>query len=83
MQSSDGNWRVKAATEIADFNAALNTSLSDEEYDTIGGLVVKAAGQLPKRGDRLTIGNLEFTVLRADSRRLHSLLVERKPEERG
>ena len=79
MQSSDGNWRVKAATEIADFNAALNTSLSDEEYDTIGGLVIKAAGQLPKRGDRLTIGNLEFTVLRADSRRLHSLLVERKP----
>ncbi len=79
IQSSDGNWRVKAATEIADFNAALNTSLSDEEYDTIGGLVIKAAGQLPKRGDRLTIGNLDFTVLRADSRRLHSLLVERKP----
>ena len=79
IQSSDGNWRVKAVTEIADFNAALNTSLSDEEYDTIGGLVIKAAGQLPKRGDRLTIGNLEFTVLRADSRRLHSLLVERKP----
>ena len=79
IQSSDGNWRVKAVTEIADFNAALNTSLSDEEYDTIGGLVIKAAGQLPKRGDRLTIGNLDFTVLRADSRRLHSLLVERKP----
>ncbi len=81
IQSSDGNWRVKAATEIADFNAALNTSLSDEEYDTIGGLVIKAAGQLPKRGDRLAIGNLEFTVLRADSRRLHSLLVERMPAE--
>ncbi len=74
-----GNWRVKAATEIADFNEALGTSFSDEEYDTIGGLVLKAAGQLPKRGDRIVIGGLAFTVLRADSRRLHSMLVERKP----
>ena len=74
-----GNWRVKAATEIADFNQALGTSFSGEEYDTVGGLVLKAAGQLPKRGDHIAIGGLTFTVLRADSRRLHSLLVERKP----
>jgi len=73
-----GNWRVKAATEIDGFNEALGTSFSDEEYDTIGGLVLKAAGQLPKRGDRIVIGDCTFTVLRADSRRLYSLLVERK-----
>jgi magnesium and cobalt transporter len=80
-----GNWRVKAATEIADFNEELGTDFSDEECDTIGGLVLKAAGQLPKRGDRIAIGDLDFTVLRADSRRLYSLLVERKPsrEEAG
>ena len=77
-----GNWRVKAVTEIEDFNAALGTDFSDEEFDTIGGLVLKAAGQLPKRGDSIPIGDFMFTVLRADSRRLHSLLVERKPEER-
>ncbi len=76
---ADG-WRVKASTEVEDFNAALGTEFSDEEYDTIGGLVVKAAGQLPKRGDSLTIGDLTFTVLRADSRRLHSVLVKRNPE---
>ncbi len=76
-----GNWRVKAATEIADFNEALGTDFSDEECDTVGGLVLKAAGQLPKRGDSIPIGDFMFTVLRADSRRLHSLLVERKPEE--
>ena len=81
IQDSDGNWRVKAATEIEDFNAALGTSFSDEEYDTIGGLVLKASGQLPKRGDCFVIGDFVFTVLRADSRRLHSLLVERKPVE--
>jgi magnesium and cobalt transporter len=78
IPDSKGKWRVKADTEIEDFNEALGTELSDEEYDTIGGLVLKSAGQLPKRGDHIHIDELTFTVLRADSRRLHSLLVERK-----
>ncbi len=73
-----GHYRVKADTEIDDFNEALGTEFSDEEYDTVGGLVLKTAGQLPKRGDRVLIDGLTFTVLRADSRRLHSLLVEQK-----
>jgi len=73
-----GHYRVKADTEIADFNEALGTELSDEEYDTVGGLVLKAAGQLPKRGDHIQIGELMFTVLRVDSRRLYSMLVEQK-----
>ena len=72
-----GKYRVKADTEIADFNAVLDTDFSDEDCDTIGGLVLKAAGQLPKCGDHLHIGTLTFTVLRADSRRLYTLLVER------
>ena len=71
-----GSWRVKAATEIADFNEALGTDFDDDEYDTVGGLVLKAAGQLPKRGDRITVADLVFTILRADSRRLYSLQVE-------
>ena len=73
-----GHYRVKADTEIADFNAALGAEFSDEEYDTVGGLVLQVAGQLPKRGDRIQLGEFTFTVLRADSRRLYSLLVERK-----
>jgi len=73
-----GQYRVKADTEIADFNEALGTEFSDEECDTVGGLVLKAAGQLPRRGDRVHIGVLTFTVLRVDSRRLYSLLVERR-----
>jgi len=76
-----GSWRIKAATEIADFNAALGSDYSDEEYDTVGGLVLKAAGQLSKRGERLSIGDMIFTVLRVDSRRLYSLMVERNVEE--
>jgi magnesium and cobalt transporter len=72
-------WRVKADTEIAAFNEAMDTEFSDEECDTVGGLVLQAAGQLPKRDDHIRIADMNFTVLRADSRRLYSLLVERKP----
>ena len=73
-----GAYRIKADTEIADFNEVLGTEFSDEDCDTVGGLVLKAAGQLPKRGDHVQIGELAFTVLRADSRRLYSLLVTRE-----
>ncbi|MDH4286072.1 MAG: CBS domain-containing protein [Gallionella sp.] len=78
IEDGAGRYRVKADTEIEDFNAAFGTDFSDEEYDTVGGLVLQVAGQLPKRGDRIQLGDFTFIVLRADSRRLHSLLVERK-----
>jgi magnesium and cobalt transporter len=78
IADASGHYRIKADTVIADFNAALGTEFSDEECDTVGGLVLKAAGQLPKRGDHIQIDTLMFTVLRADSRRLYSMLVERK-----
>jgi magnesium and cobalt transporter len=83
IRQDDAHWRVKADTEIADFNEELGTDFSDEDYDTIGGLVLKAAGQLPKRNERIQIGEWQFTVLRADSRRLYSLLVERSLIESG
>jgi len=76
IADASGQYRVKADTEIPDFNEILGTEFSDEEYDTVGGLVLKAAGRLPKRGDHIDIGGLSFTVLRADSRRLYSLLVK-------
>jgi len=76
-----GHWRVKAATEIEDFNTTLETEFSDEEVDTVGGLVLKATGRLPKRGERIEIDGMIFTVLRVDSRRLYALMVERKALE--
>jgi magnesium and cobalt transporter len=78
---ADGHWRVKADTEIADFNEVLDTEFSDEDCDTVGGLVLQAAGQLPKRGDLVQVGDLSFTILRVDSRRLYSLLVKREKTE--
>jgi len=77
IRQDDAHWRVKADTEIEDLNEVLGTDFSDEDYDTVGGLVLKIAGQLPKRGECFQIGEWQFTVLRADSRRLHSLLAER------
>lgn len=74
------SFRVKAQTEISDFNLALGSSFSDEAFDTVGGLVTHAFGRLPKRGEKITIDGLEFQVLRADSRRLHTLLVRRLPQ---
>ena len=77
LREKGGRWRVKAQTDLADFNQMLGTSFSDEEHATVGGLVISRFGRLPKRGESVTIDPLRFQVLRADSRRLHTLLVER------
>jgi magnesium and cobalt transporter len=80
IRDRQGQYRVKAQTEIADFNAAFGTEFSDEDFDTVGGLVLAHLGRLPKRGEQFRIGNLNVKVLRADSRRLHSLLIEKVKE---
>jgi len=81
IRDAEGRYRVKALTEIADFNEAFGTEFSDEEFSTIGGLVVSKLGHLPKRGEVIAFNNLQFTALRADSRRLHALLVIKTPTE--
>ncbi len=77
IPEGNGRWRVKARTEIGDFNEHFGSSFSDEEFDTVGGLVVKSFGRLPKRGEATTLAGFRFRVVRADSRRLHTLQVER------
>jgi magnesium and cobalt transporter len=77
-----GRYRVKAVTEIADFNRHFGTQFSDEAHDTVGGLVLGRFGRLPKRGESIIIDGFTFQVLRADSRKVHSLLVDKpKPKE--
>jgi magnesium and cobalt transporter len=86
IPEANGKFRVKAQTEIADFNEQFGTTLPDDEFDTVGGLVLRAFGRLPKRGETTTMEGLRFRVLRADSRRLHTLQVERlapPPAEAG
>jgi len=72
---SDTDFFVKAQTPIEDFNGFFNTYLSDDEYDTIGGLVLNAFGHLPSRNDVIQFNGYEFTVINADQRRLISLRV--------
>ena len=84
IPESSGRYRVKAQTEIAAFNEKFGSDLSDEEFDTVGGLVLKAFGRLPKRGETTTIDRFRFRVVRADSRRVYTLQVEKlspPPEE--
>ncbi|WP_274571516.1 HlyC/CorC family transporter [Neisseria leonii] len=74
-------WRINAVTEIGDINAYFGTDYSDEEADTIGGLLIQKFGHLPVRGEKIPLGPLLFTVARADKRRLHTLMATRlKPE---
>jgi magnesium and cobalt transporter len=75
-----GRFRVKALTQIADLNAAFGTSFPDEVADTVGGMVIAHLGRLPKRGETVVIEGLRFQVLRADSRRVYTLLVD-KPKD--
>jgi magnesium and cobalt transporter len=75
VQDKSGQYRVKALTEIADFNTVLGTNYSDQDFDTIGGLVLSRFGRVPKRGEQVSFDNLAFKVLRADSRRVHLLQV--------
>ncbi|WP_107855179.1 HlyC/CorC family transporter [Neisseria weaveri] len=70
-------WRINAVTEIEDINQFFGTSYSDEEVDTIGGLVIQEIGHLPMRGEKIIVGPLQFTVARADNRRLHTLMATR------
>lgn len=76
VSQPDGRFRVKAQTEIDDFNTHFGTNFSDDDVDTVGGLVIGAFERVPKRGEEIVEGGMRFRVLRADSRRIHLLLVE-------
>lgn len=77
IQDPSGRYRVKALAEIEDFNTTLGVMVSDDEYDTVGGLVISKFGRVPKRGEQVIFEGLKISVLRADSRRVHTLLVEK------
>ncbi|HRM40566.1 MAG TPA: CNNM family magnesium/cobalt transport protein CorC [Escherichia coli] len=69
-QLSRHTWTVRALASIEDFNEAFGTHFSDEEVDTIGGLVMQAFGHLPARGETIDIDGYQFKVAMADSRRI-------------
>jgi magnesium and cobalt transporter len=74
-KEADRTWTVPALTRIEDFNQAFSTRFSDEEFDTIGGLILHELGRMPRRGEAIQIGGLELKVTRADRRRIETLRV--------
>lgn len=76
-QLSDTVFNVKATAPIEDFNEHFGVDFADDEFDTIGGLLLKAFGHVPDRGESITLGSLEFKVLHADSRVLRLVEVTR------
>ena len=70
-----GDYIVKALTPVDDFNDFFNSGFSEDEFDTIGGVVMSAFGHLPKRNEIIEIDRMRFRVLNADSRRLHLLRI--------
>ncbi len=70
---SDDDYFIKALTPIDEFNEYFNTKFSDEEFDTIGGLVMQAFGHMPSRNEITTVDKFEFKVINADQRKIHSL----------
>jgi len=70
---STDDFLVKALTPIEDFNEYFDCQFSNEEFDTIGGLVINAFGHMPTRNETTRINDFEFKVVNADQRKIHSL----------
>ena len=73
---ADGRYLINALTPIAEFNERFGAGFSDDEYDTVGGLVVDAMGHLPEVGEELSLDRFHFRVASADARRVHSFQMQ-------
>ena len=71
----DGRYLVNALTPIAEFNERFDSEFSDEEFDTIGGMVTSEIGHLPEVGEEVTVGGFQFHVTKSDDRRVHQFAV--------
>lgn len=76
VKHSESRYMIKALTPINEFNDYFHASLSDGEFDTVGGLLMHKFGRLPKRGEQCNLGRYHFKILRADSRRIYLLQLQ-------
>jgi magnesium and cobalt transporter len=79
VPAPNGLWRIKAVTSIEDFNMAFACQFHCDGVDTVGGLVMHHFGRMPARDESIEIDGFRFRILRADSRRVYTLLTERLP----
>jgi magnesium and cobalt transporter len=78
IQQQGNHWNVMALARIDEFNEYFSSSLDDEDYETIGGLVMRGFGRLPRRGESISLDGFCFKVIQADRRRVHRLEVTRE-----
>lgn len=78
---NDGSFTVKATVALSDFNEHFDVRLKSADVETIGGLIVRQFGAMPKRGDEIDIDPFHFEVLRADRRRVHLVRGFRQNED--
>ncbi len=78
IQEQGNHWNVMALARIDEFNEYFSSSLDDEDYETVGGLVMRGFGRLPRRGESISLGGFCFKVIQADRRRIHRLEVTRE-----
>jgi magnesium and cobalt transporter len=78
QKQGDSRYQVRALTRIEEFNEYFETDLLDEEYDTVGGLVIHELGRMPRRGESVSVDGFHFRVVQADRRRVHTLEVLRQ-----
>ena len=78
---AENRFNVKARTSIEEFNEYFKSSLSNEEYDTVGGILMQSFGHMPVRGEIAIIEHLKFEILSADTRRIKLVKVSRQPEK--
>ena len=81
FRKNDREFTLKALTPIEDFNEYFGADLPDDEFDTIGGLIVHHLGHVPKRGEMAELGPFRFIVMRTDSRRVELLKLVLPPEK--
>jgi magnesium and cobalt transporter len=81
LPAADGHFTVRGLTPIEDFNEHFASSISDEDFDTVAGLVMSELGHMPKRGETLDFDGFRFTVVRCDNRRIYLLDVQRNEAE--
>ena len=74
-KEADRQFAVRGVTRLEEFNEYFGTEFSDEEFDTVAGLIMKQLGRLPRRGESLSIDGFEFRVVRGDRRRVDGLRV--------
>ncbi len=80
LKQDERRYLVAGLTPLAEFNQYFGTQLPEDEFDTIGGLVLNRFGRMPKRGESVKLDRFSFNIQRADSRRVHQLQVTVSPE---